>query len=160
AYALEDVSERRLLEADRLMMQRIFETTLDLILVVDRRGGIIQVSPSSVGILGYSPEEMIGRSAGDYLYAEDLNSTREEMRRSRRGQRTSSFECRYVHKDGRIVALTWTGIWSESEQRHFFIGRDMTERRRLEQQLYQAQKMEALGQLTGGMSHDFNNLLG
>jgi len=70
-----------------------------------------------------------------------------------------NFECRYVHRDGRIVPLTWTGVWSEADQQHFFIGRDMTERITLEAQLRQALKMEAIGRLTGGIAHDFNNIL-
>jgi PAS domain S-box-containing protein len=160
AYALEDISERRQLDAARSMKERIFETSLDLLLVTDRQGAFSQVSPSSATILGHRPDEMIGRSAVDFIHPEDLDNTREEMRAARKGGRMRGFECRYLHKDGRSVALVWTGVWSEPEQSHFFIGRDMTERRTLEQQLFQAQKMEALGQLTGGLSHDFNNLLG
>ncbi len=147
------------LEAAGTINQRIFETSLDLILVVDRRGNLIRVSPSSTAILGYDPAEMTGRSAADFLHADDLESTRNEMRLARRGRLTRNFECRYLHKDGRVVPMMWTGVWSEPEQQHFFIGRDMTERIQLEQQLRQAQKMEAVGQLTGGVAHDFNNIL-
>jgi PAS domain S-box-containing protein len=139
--------------------QRIFDTSLDLILVVDKRGTFIRVSPSSTTILGYSPEELIGRSAAEVLYEDDLDATREEMRLARRGRLMRNFECRYIHRDGRVVTLAWTGVWSEADQQHFFIGRDMTERMRLESLLRQAQKMEAIGQLTGGVAHDFNNLL-
>jgi PAS domain S-box-containing protein len=140
--------------------QRIFETSLDLILVVDRRGTFIRVSPSSMAILGYHPDEMVGRSAIEFLYGEDLDHTRIEMRLARRGRVTRNFECRYVHKEGRAVPLAWTGVWSDPEQQHFFIGRDISDRKAAEDRLRQAQKMEAIGQLTGGMAHDFNNLLG
>ena len=117
--------------------QRIFETSLDLVLVVDRRGTFVRVSPSSVPILGYRPDQMVGHSAKKFLYYEDLESTREEMRQARRGHLTRHFECRYVHADGRVMTLTWTGVWSESEQQHFFIGRDITELRDAERRLRQ-----------------------
>jgi len=72
------------------------------------------------------------------IHPDDLENTRNEMRLARSGQRMRNFECRYVHKDGHVVPLAWTGVWSEPDQQHFFIGRDMTERIRLEQQLRQA----------------------
>ncbi|HWD60468.1 MAG TPA: PAS domain S-box protein [Stellaceae bacterium] len=140
--------------------RRIFETSVDLILVVDRHGTFIRISPSARTILGYDPDELIGRSAREILYPPDLDNTREEMRRSRRHGETRYFECRYVHRDGRQVPLAWTGVWSDAEQQHFFIGRDITERREAEARLRQVQKMEAIGNLTGGLAHDFNNLLG
>jgi PAS domain S-box-containing protein len=138
---------------------RIFETSQDLILVTDPQGNFVQVSPSSLGILGYQPEEMIGRSAVEFIHPGDLDSTREEMRSARHGLQTRNFESRYVHKDGRAVTLTWMGTWSEPVRRHFFVGRDLTEKQAAEAQFRQAQKMEAVGQLTGGVAHDFNNIL-
>src|SRR4029078_9443014 len=56
---------------------------------------------------------------------------------ARRGHQTRNFETRYFHKDGHVVRLAWTGVWSEPEKRHFFIGRDMTEDKKAEQALQQ-----------------------
>jgi len=157
--AAPDTTGERALDATSSINQRIFDTSLDLILVVDKRGNFLRVSPSSAAILGYQPDEMVGHSAAEFLYPDDLEGTRHEMRLARRGQVMRNFECRYIHKDGRIVTLAWTGVWSEPDRQHFFIGRDMSRRIALEQQLRQAQKMKAVGQLTGGIAHDFNNIL-
>jgi PAS domain S-box-containing protein len=146
-------------EAIRSINQRIFDTSLDLILVVDGHGNFLRVSPSSLTILGYRPEEMVGQSGTKFVFSDDLDSTRAEMRLARRGGLSRTFESRYVHRDGHPVSIAWTGIWSESDRQYFFIGRDITERMALESQLRQAQKMEAVGQLTGGVAHDFNNIL-
>ena len=139
--------------------RRVFETSQDLILVTDTFGRFVQVSPSSMTILGYRPDEMIGHVALEFIHPEDLDSTREEMRAARQGRQMRNFETRYVHKDGNAVQLTWMGTWSEPVRRHFFVGRDLTEKHAAEALFRQAQKMEAVGQLTGGIAHDFNNIL-
>jgi PAS domain S-box-containing protein len=138
---------------------RIFETSHDLIFVTDSKGSFIQVSPSAKAILGYDPAEMIGNSAIHFIHPDDLQSTRNEMRAARLGKQLRNFETRYMHKDGKAVSLNWTGTWSEPVKRHFFIGRDLTEKQAAEAQLRHIQKMDAIGQLTGGVAHDFNNIL-
>ena len=139
--------------------RRIFDTSNDLILVTDTSGNFIQVSPSVTAILGYQPPDMIGHSAVEFIHPDDLENTRNEMRAARRGQSKRNFETRYIDKEGKAVALNWTGTWSEPVRRHFFIGRDLTEKQAAEAQLRQVQKMDAIGQLTGGVAHDFNNIL-
>ena len=113
--------------------RRIFDKSVDLILVVDRQGTYVQVSPSSQAILGYEPDELIGRNAAEFIFPRRPRpDTRAEMRAARLGKHTRNFECRYVRKDGRVVDLQWTGVWAEQEQQHFFIGRDISERKRTE----------------------------
>ena len=158
-----DVTENRRTQAALTQeieeRERIFQTSQDLILVTDTKGTFVQVSPSSMAILGIKPEEMIGHSAMEFIYPDDLDSTREEMRSARRGHLMRNFETRYVHRDGHPVSLSWMGSWSEPVRRHFFVGRDLTEKQAAEAQFRQAQKMDAIGQLTGGVAHDFNNIL-
>ncbi|MGC2780464.1 MAG: PAS domain S-box protein [Bradyrhizobium sp.] len=139
--------------------RRIFETSQDLILIADSRGHLMQVSPSAAAVLGYRPEEMVGRNASDFVYPPELEAVRSQMRDCRRGRDIHNFEAQLLHKEGRGVVLNWMASWSEPVQRHFFIGRDLTEKRAAEAQFRQAQKMEAVGQLTGGVAHDFNNIL-
>ena len=87
--------------------QRIFDTSLDLILVTDTHGKFLEVSGASQRILGFAPEEMIGKTGRDFIYADDLDATRNEMRAARRGGAFRNFRCRYVN--GRAVRSRWCG---------------------------------------------------
>ena len=107
--------------------RHLFETSLDLILITDQQGNYVQVSPSAAAILGHKPEEMIGRNAAEFVYPDDLERARQELRLARRGRHLHNFECRYCRKDGSVATLAWSGVWSESKQEYFFIGRDMTD---------------------------------
>ena len=109
--------------------------------MVDPRGLLVQVSPSAETILGYAPKEMIGHNASEFLHPDDLELVRKEIRRVRRGQRTRNTDSRYLHKDGRIVTLSWMGAWSEPVRRYFFVGRDMTESRLAQETLRESEQL-------------------
>jgi PAS domain S-box-containing protein len=121
--------------------QRIFETSQDLILVTDSQGVLVQVNPSVKATLGYAPEEMIGSNAIKFIYSDDLNDTRDELRAARRKRHTRNFDTRFIHKDGRIVTLSWMGTWSDPARRYFFIGRDMTESRLTQETLRESEQL-------------------
>jgi len=120
---------------------RLFDNSSDLILTTDREGKFLRVSPSCKTILGYDPEEMTGRNGIDFTYPDDLRAVQAEMRLARRGQQRRNFETRCVHKDGRVVTLAWSNVWSEPLQRHFFIGRDMTEAKKAQEALLDSECM-------------------
>jgi len=122
-------------------LRRIFETSQDLIMVMDSRGSIAQISPSCAVILGYSIGEMVGRSGADFIHPDHLENSREEMRALRRGQRPTIADTRCFHKDGREVWLSWLGVWSEPVKRFFFVGRDMTESRRAQETLRESAQL-------------------
>ena len=151
-------AEQRQRRRESRLRQRIFETSQDLIVLCDGRGTLMQVSPSCEKILGHCADAMTGLPAERFVLADDVGKVRREIA-ALRARGRGSFDCRFVHTDGRPVPLSWSGVWSDSDRQYYFIGRDVTERLQLEQQLRQAQKMEAIGQLTGGIAHDFNNIL-
>ena len=120
--------------------RRIFETSKDLILVMNSRGYLVQISPSCEAILGYRPDEMIGRSGEDFIHPDHLETSRTEMRLVRREQAGIS-DTRCIHKDGRAVWLSWTGTWSDPAKRYFFVGRDMTESRQAQEALREREQL-------------------
>jgi PAS domain S-box-containing protein len=132
---------RQVLRQQTEELRRIFETSQDLIMVMDSRGFLVQISPSCEAILGYRPEEMIGRSGEDFIHRDHLETSRQEMRAARRGQRPKISDTRCIHKDGREVWLSWLGTWSEPAKRFFFVGRDMTESRLAQETLRESEQL-------------------
>ena len=127
------------------------------------RGRLLQVNPALVAMLGYdSAEELLALEETTPLFQHPAIRDRliEECRRS--GQ-IDGVEVTWKRKDGTRLAvrLSARAVWSESDGADEFqvIAEDVSERQRLEDQLRQAQKIEAVGQLAGGIAHNFNNLL-
>jgi PAS domain S-box-containing protein len=123
--------------------RRLFETSPELILITDDRGTLARVSPSALSTLGYSPKDMVGRPAMDFILPEDLDSTRRAMKLARSGEAIRDLETRCVHKSGKQVPLVWSAVWSEPEHRYFFFGRDMTEQKAAEDRLLRLTRMSA-----------------
>jgi PAS domain S-box-containing protein len=130
----------------------------------DRDGNFLDVNPALVAMLGYSSKaELMTHNLNSDIYENpaDRLSTLEMCATS---GRVESAEVNWKRKDGRIISVWVSGRQvrgKDGQVKHFeVIVEDITERRNLEAQLRQAQKMEAVGLLADGISHDFNNYLG
>lgn len=143
----------------------IFETAVDAIIVADQHGIIQEFSKAAERMTGYLAAEVIGHNMR-VLLPPDL---RQEHDRYTARYLWTVGELEVCRKDGTLFPANLSiAEWWGGGHRHFTgILRDLTsqkreqlERAKLEAQLYQAQKMEAIGNLTGGMAHDFNNMLG
>ncbi|HTS88183.1 MAG TPA: PAS domain S-box protein [Gemmatimonadales bacterium] len=149
-------AERQLVESEA-NYRRALEQASDAIIVSDRQGVILEVNARTEEILCCTREEIIGRRMEDFVAPEDRDRIPFRLRDLIEGRHGLS-ERRMQRKTGGFADVEISAR-DLGDGRYQAIVRDVSERRRLEEQLRQAQKMEAVGQLTGGIAHDLNNLL-
>jgi PAS domain S-box-containing protein len=173
--SLKDITERKrseeALRNSEARFRTAFENASVGMTLVDLNGVYFEVNPALARMVGYRPAEMIGRPVADFTHPDDIGLRAHFLSDLMEGRISSGEqERRFVHKDGSTV---WTLIWASLHRDQngrplYFISlvQDLTarkkadeERGKLESQLLQAQKMEAIGALAGGIAHDFNNIL-
>ena len=147
--------------ADR---NRLWQLSSDIMLVAGFDGTIEAVNPAWTRVLGWAEAELLGRPIFAFIHPDDLDATRAAASGIGAGQAFARFDNRYRHRDGSYRDIVWAA--GPGDGKIIAVGRDATEEKArtaalalAEGQLRQAQKMEAVGQLTGGLAHDFNNLL-
>lgn len=164
---MEDITER--LRADVLLREseeryrNIVQNARDAIFMLSPAGQISSLNPAFETITGWKSAEWLDKEFGALVHPDDLPLAMQMFLAVTSGARvTTPFSLRIRHRDDRYVMGEFTlAPWARGDQiiGVLGIGRDVTERVALEAQLRQMQKMEGIGQLAGGVAHDFNNIL-
>jgi len=167
--AMEDATER--LEAQARLEERearlsaVLDATPEAIITIDEHGIITSYSPAALGILGYTAAEVIGRNVKMLMPEPHRDRHDDYMTHYKETGEKKIIgigrEMNARRKDGTEVPirLTVAEWWIDGERNFTGVLHDLTEDMKRRDALQRAQKMEAVGQLTGGLAHDFNNLL-
>jgi PAS domain S-box-containing protein len=162
-----DISERKRAQEQITKSEERFraliENSSDMVAVLGPEGFVRYASPSACRILGYSAEEIVGKSVFDLVHPGDAPAVMAAWKRWNQGTQSGvPTELRVRHQNGtwRTVEATDANLLDNEAVSGVVINaRDITERKHLEEQLLHSQKMDAIGRLAGGLAHDFNNLI-
>jgi PAS domain S-box-containing protein len=162
--ALESKRAHEALRQSEKQYRDLVETSNDLIWSVDAEGRCTFVNRGAAQrILGYEPEEILGHPFTEFMVPERAQQDVETFARTKEGEANFHYESELVRKDGTPVQIRCNAIAVRDEHGKVVgvtgTATDITEHKRLEEQFRQAQKMQAIGRLAGGVAHDFNNLL-
>ncbi len=148
---------RSAVEASEKARDRIYELSNDLFAVAGFDGYLKTINPAWERLLGHPREALLAKRFSTWIHPDDLRAVGEFVAAMQAGAALQQFENRVMKADGTVAWIAWAAV--PEGDLFYAVGRDITREKEQAEALRQSQKMEAMGQLTGGVAHDFNNLL-
>jgi PAS domain S-box-containing protein len=144
--------------------QDLFQESKDVVFITNTRGKLLDINPAGVELLGFSSKQEILNTTSIRAFYNNLRDLAALRHTIERQGYVKDYELTLTRKDGEPIPTLMTATLTKNPEGKIVgyrgILRDITQQKKLEQQLIQAHKMEAIGTLAGGIAHDFNNILG
>ena len=126
-------------------LQKILNNTLDIICTIDETGKFVWLNDASLPILGFTPDELVGKLFLDFVIPDDHEKTIKAQKDILNGVKLRDFENTYWRKDGTVIPLLWSVQWVEDEKLFYCVAKDNTDQNKLRELLDAATKMARIG---------------
>ncbi|MBV8391532.1 MAG: PAS domain S-box protein [Mucilaginibacter sp.] len=137
----DEVMKSKALENARNDLKKIMDSSVDMIFAIDTDDIVVSVNAASESILGYKPEEMIGKPLFDFIYPPDKERSVQVANNVKTGQKVTNIENHYVHKNGSLVPLHWSAVGNPAEKIRYGIARDATEIKKSKAAIIESEKL-------------------
>ncbi|WP_073240884.1 PAS domain S-box protein [Maribacter aquivivus] len=127
-----EVLSQQVLIGAKEELQKIMDTSLDIICTLDEDGYFLSINKACKQIWGYEPKDIIGTRYLELVYDEDIKLTEDSAESVLSGKKVVNFENRYKHKNGAIVPMLWSSNWDKKDRVYYCIARDNTEKKKAE----------------------------
>jgi len=151
------------LRESRANYKLLVDHQADMVVKQDSEFRVVFASPTTMKKLAIPEDELLGRHTSDFVHPEDLHLVREHREEIFKGEDDSKSLVLRIKSGDEWMWTSWTGSNMRDKEGHLIarisVGRDITHERDMESRLRQGQKLQAVGQLAGGVAHDFNNII-